>query len=72
MLNKASDLMDKNFWTLQFFLGLAMFLMGILGDDIVDVGIGWIVTLIGLLGNEVRQIKAKRELADYLEENKNV
>ena len=59
MLNKASDLMDKNFWTLQFFLGLAMLLTGILGDDIVDVGIGWVVTLIGVLGNEVRQIKGK-------------
>ena len=59
MLNKASDLMDKNFWTLQFFLGLAMLLTGILGDNIVDVGIGWVVTLIGVLGNEVRQIKGK-------------
>ena len=59
MLNKASDLMDKNFWTLQFFLGLAMFLTGILGDDIVVVGIGWVVILIGVLGNEVRKIKGK-------------
>jgi hypothetical protein len=59
MLKKASDLMDKNFWTWQYFLGIAMFLTGILEDDIATVGIGWVVTLIGVLGNEVRQIKGK-------------
>ena len=59
MLNKASDLMDKNFWTLQFFLGWAMFLIEILEEDTAIGGTNWVVILIGVLGNEVRKIKGK-------------
>ena len=59
MLNKASDLMDKNFWTLQFFLGFVIFLTEMLEEDTAIGGTSWVVMLIGLLGNEVRKIKGK-------------